>query len=744
MVLPFLLLWGFLVTRTDWVTLDVSLLTKMPETLVVTDRNGAVVSRLYATENRRCIAVDTLPSHVIHAFLAAEDARFYSHFGVDVIRIGGALLADLKAGSYVQGASTITQQLIKLTHLTSDKTLERKLNEAFLAIRLERKLSKTEILETYLNKVYFGGGYYGIEAAAQGYFGIPATDLTIAQSALLAGVLKSPSAYAPDRHPNEAVERRDLVLQQMAEYEMIDEPTLRSAKAEPLVLYTDEAENARGSYIDLCLTEACARMNLSMHELLTGGYTLSTALEPTLQRYLIDAFETDAYFPTSNGTSSEGAAVFIDPKTGGISALIGGRDQETALAFNRVTDIRRQPGSAIKPILVYAPALEAGYTTATMLLDDAVTFTDYTPNNAGGKFSGWVTMREAVTRSLNLPAVSLFDALGVEACKAFAMQLGIPFDARDTRLALALGGFTYGVSPLQLCGAYAAFANGGVYQQPYLITAIARSDGTPCYTHTSVSRRVMEESNCFLLTDMLRSVVQNGTARALSTLGMDLAAKTGTVGDARSNRDIWLCCYNPDFAAVIWMGFDNASDGHALPADSGGGTYPAMLLSDVLRRIYADLSAPTFTVPRGIVRVSLDAHTLIHDHVPVLANSLTPTNARRMEYFRRGTEPKAFGSYWQAPLAPHDLCAAVQADGVHLTFTAPSDEMQYRLYRRDETGFSVLLETFSFVRFPVSYLDTGAHGVCKYFIVPVHPSLETNGVPLVGVPSDAITVQTEG
>lgn len=743
LAVPFLALWGFWVTRTDWVSLDVSRITNPQQTLLVTDQNGEVVSRLYASENRRCIRLETLPLHVKQAFLAAEDARFYSHFGVDVIRIGGALLADLKAGSYVQGASTITQQLIKLTHLTSDKTLERKLNEAFLAVRLECALSKDAILEAYLNTVYFGGGYYGIEAAAQGYFGIPASRLSLSQSALLAGVLKSPSAYAPDKQPAKAIGRRDVILNLMHEYDMIDRAALDSARSEPLRLLQDDTENARGSYVDLSLTEACRLLDITMEELLTEGYTIHTAMDPVVQGYLVDAFSVDAYFPTFHGTSAEGAAVLIDAKTGGISALLGGRDQSTALAFNRVTDIRRQPGSAIKPILVYAPALEAGYTTATMLLDDAITFSDYTPNNAGGRFSGWVTMREAVTRSLNLPAVSLFEALGVDACKAFAAELGIPFDPRDTRLALALGGFTYGVSPLQLCGAYAAFANGGVYQKPFLIRSITRADGSVCYTHTPVSQRVMSETNCFLLTDMLRSVVQDGTAQRLSRIGIDLAAKTGTVGDARSNRDIWLCCFNPELAAVVWMGFDDASDGHALPADSGGGTFPAELLSEVLYRMYADRPAPTFSVPPGIVRVALDTHTLSQDHVPVLASALTPTGSRRMEYFRKGTEPIVFGSYWQSPIAPHDLSAVPERDGVRICFTAPSHEMQYRLYRQDENGFSVLLETFSFVRFPVSYLDTDARGLCRYFIVPVHPSLETDGSPLTGIPSAVITVQTQ-
>ncbi len=724
----------WLFSQDAWYALDLVKIYSADETLLITDRDGAVVSRLYLKENRVSIDVAALPAHVKNAFLAAEDARFYSHPGFDLIRIAGAALHDLKAGSYVEGASTVTQQLIKLTHLSSVKTLDRKVDEAILSYQLEQLLSKDEILSCYLNRVYFGGGYYGLEAAAEGYFGVHAHELTLAQSALLAGVLKSPATYAPHLRPEASLGRRGVILDLMVEYKMIDAGAAAEAKAEPLGLVSDETKQKHNSYIDLAMTEACRILGCDLDTLLTSGYTIETAMDPNAQRIAENAFQNDAFFPTYDNESAEGALVLIDAKTGGVSAIMGGRDDGTALGFNRATRIRRQPGSAIKPILVYAPALEAGYTAASMLLDDATDFGDYTPKNANGRYAGWITMREAVTKSLNLPAVSLFRELGVSYCKAFAARFGIPFDVRDDSLTLALGGFTYGVSPYRLCGAYAALASGGVYHDPYVITKITDRAGTVLYRHVPDETRVMSEGGAFILTSLLRSVATEGTASRLSEIRIPLAAKTGTVGDETGNRDVWLACYNPDYAAVVWMGFDDASGGRCLPGDSGGGTYPAMLLSEIFSSLYAEKTAPDFTVPDSVISVSLDAVMLKREHVAVLAGSLTPADQTVQEYFVRGTQPVNVSEYWQLPEPPTDLTVLL-VDGVaEISFTPPSRYMIYRLYREDADGFSILLSTFENAAYPVSFSDPvdRLNGIYAYYVVPVHPSLTVDGVPLCG------------
>lgn len=724
----------WLFSQDAWHALDLEKIYTAEETLLVKDRDGAVVSRLYLHENRVSVGIETLPDHVKNAFLAAEDARFYSHPGFDLIRIAGAALHDLKAGAYVEGASTITQQLIKLTHLSSEKTLNRKVDEAILSYRLEQLLSKDEILTCYLNRVYFGGGYYGIEAAAEGYFGVHANELTLAQSALLAGVLKSPATYAPHLRPEASLGRRGVILDLMVEYGMIDAEAAARAKAEPLNLVSDTQKQKHSFYIDLAVTEACRLLDCDLNTLLTDGLTIETAMDPEAQRIAETAFANDAYFPLYGEESAEGALVLIDAKTGGVSAIMGGRDDGTALGFNRATRIRRQPGSAIKPILVYAPALEAGYTAASMLLDDAIDFGDYTPKNANGRYAGWITMREAVTRSLNLPAVSLFRELDVSRCKSFASRFGIPFDVRDDSLTLALGGFTYGVSPYRLCGAYAALASGGIYRAPYVVTRITDRAGTELYQHIPEESRVMSEGNAFVLTSLLVSVAEKGTASLLSSLPIPLAAKTGTVGDENGNRDIWLACFNPDYAAVVWMGFDDAENGRCLPKDCGGGTYPAMLLSEIFSALYPDGGAPDFAVPDSVISVPLDAVTLRNEHIAVLAGSLTPQEQTVSEFFVRGTEPKEITEYWQIPEPPTDLSVTLADDTAEIAFTPPSRYMTYRLYRESEDGFAILLTTVENAAYPVRYADPvdRLNGLFSYYVIPVHPALSVNGEPLCG------------
>ena len=281
----------WLFSQDAWHALDLGKIYTSEETLLIKDRNGAVVSRLYLHENRVSIRIDTLPASVKNAFLAAEDARFYSHPGFDLIRIAGAALHDLRAGSYVEGASTITQQLIKLTHLSSEKTLNRKVDEAILSYQLEQRLTKDEILSCYLNRVYFGAGYYGIEAAAEGYFGVHASELSLAQSALLAGVLKSPATYAPHLRPEASLGRRGVILDLMVEYGMITPEAAAKAKAEPLSLVSDTQKQKHNSYIDLAMTEACSTLGIDLNTLLTSGLTIETAMDPNAQFIAETAFK---------------------------------------------------------------------------------------------------------------------------------------------------------------------------------------------------------------------------------------------------------------------------------------------------------------------------------------------------------------------------------------------------------------------------------------------------------------------
>ena len=724
-----------------WQDFDPANILGAQQSLILYDGENGEILRLHDKEDRVSIPLSDVPDLVQKAFISAEDARFYEHPGVDVIRIVGAAWADIKAGGYVQGASTISQQLIKLSHLTADKTISRKLEEAVLACQMETRYSKDEILEMYLNYVYFGGGYYGIEAAALGYFGVHAKDLSVAQGAMLAGILKSPSNYAPHLDFEASLARRDTVLSLMAEYGYLDDQGLADAKGETMVILHDgtASEEGRNYYVDAALQDAMEILQIDSETLLSGGYRIYTAMDSAIQNQCEAIFQQDDLFPGD----AQGAIVVQEAGTGLIRAMVGGRGAyDTAMAFNRATDIRRQPGSVIKPVIAYAPALEGyGYTAATMLLDEPTTFAEYSPRNFGNKYYGWVTLREAVTRSLNVPAVKVLSDIGVSAGKAFAQSCGIPFDPQDTSLTLALGGFTYGVSPLQIAGAYAAFASQGIYNTPTCIQRITDSTGKELYVYEPENRRVMSEQNAYILTSMLQSAIQEGTGHRLKDLDIPLAGKTGTVGDGEGNRDAWMACYSADYAAAVWIGYDTSQDG-ALPQDATGGKYPALILEQLFQGLYQDRAPKEFSMPSGVNAYKLDKRTLEMFHEPVLATALTPSSAIQTEVFVEGTQPTTQSSYWVVPSPPGEFRVYLGGDGKpQIAFTGRESFAQYQLYRQKGTESPQLIKTWD-GKGAVTYGDDSALPGCTYtyYILPVHQEMNVGGEQVKGPATKKVTV----
>ena len=726
-----------------WQDFDPANILGAQQSLILYDGENGEILRLHDKEDRVSIPLSDVPDLVQKAFISAEDARFYEHPGVDVIRIVGAAWADIKAGGYVQGASTISQQLIKLSHLTADKTISRKLEEAVLACQMETRYSKDEILEMYLNYVYFGGGYYGIEAAALGYFGVHAKDLSVAQGAMLAGILKSPSNYAPHLDFEASLARRDTVLSLMAEYGYLDDQGLADAKGETMVILHDgtASEEGRNYYVDAALQDAMEILQIDSETLLSGGYRIYTAMDSAIQNQCEAIFQQDDLFPGD----AQGAIVVQEAGTGLIRAMVGGRGAyDTAMAFNRATDIRRQPGSVIKPVIAYAPALEGyGYTAATMLLDEPTTFAEYSPRNFGNQYYGWVTLREAVTRSLNVPAVKVLSDIGVSAGKAFAQSCGIPFDPQDTSLTLALGGFTYGVSPLQIAGAYAAFASQGIYNTPTCIQRITDSAGKELYVYEPENRRVMSEQNAYILTSMLQSAIQEGTGHRLKDLDIPLAGKTGTVGEGEGNRDAWMACYSADYAAAVWIGYDTSQDG-ALPQDATGGKYPALILEQLFQGLYQDRAPKEFSMPSGVNAYKLDKRTLEMFHEPVLATALTPSSAIQTEVFVEGTQPTAQSSYWVVPSPPGEFRVYLGGDGKpQIAFTGRESFAQYQLYRQKGTESPQLIKTWD-GKGAVTYGDDSALPGCTYtyYILPVHQEMNVGGEQVKGPATKKVTVTT--
>nr|MDD6336459.1 PBP1A family penicillin-binding protein [bacterium] len=607
------------------------------QSMRVYDRYGNLAAMRSGVEERVRIPLSDIPQDVINAFLSSEDARFYQHIGVDVWRIGGAMIANLKSGSRGQGASTITQQLVKNSLLSTEKTYTRKLKEAILALMLERQYSKDDILSMYLNSSYFGRRAYGIEAAARAWFSKPASELTLSEGAMLVGILPAPNRYSPDKDQGTALKRRNRVIKTMLEKGKITQDEADAAIAQSLSVspYTQVDEHY-GYYIDEVLREAIQVLGISAEELLSGGYQIDTWLDPGMQSALENAVEQDANFPADrDGEPVQTAAVLADPQTGGIYAIVGGREYTVQRGLNRATQMKRQPGSAIKPILVYAPAIEyANYSPAHFVLDEEEDFAGYKPTNSGGTTSGWVTLRQSLAKSLNIPAVRVLSDIGINTGKMYASRVGISFESDDDHLALALGGFKKGVSPVQMLGAYMPFANGGRYIKPWLVRTITDAQGNVVYTCNHTGETVLSRETAYLMTDMLMDVTSTGTARVFGELGVAAAGKTGTVdyqGDG--NKDAWMAAYTQKLCGVVWMGYDS---GKALPEGAVGGNHPARLLAQLFARFGG--SAVQGATPPGIVRVPLDKQAF-NQHRWQIADDNQPAKDIIMEVFRMESAP---------------------------------------------------------------------------------------------------------
>ena len=723
----------------SWQTLDPEKLSNLAQTGAIYDKDGNYVTTLVGRENRTVIDTTALPRHVVDAFLAAEDLRFYKHPGFDVTRILGAVVSNVRSGGFDQGASTITQQLVKLSHLSSQKTIARKLEEVWLALQMEQVYTKDQILDLYLNYIYFGQGAYGIQAAAQVTFGVDAADLSPAQAAALAAAIKAPSAYSIQDAPENNKQRREYILSVMRDEGMITQSEYESALQETLTPVRSSAvQTEYGWFVDAVLDEAELQLDVSAELLLAGGYRIDTTLDPTMQTILDQQFENTSVFPAnaSDGTPVQAAAAAVDTATGAVRAIVGGRTYETRRGLNRATHLRRQPGSALKPLAVYAPAIEyAGWTAASVILDEPTAFGSYTPRNAGNAYYGNVTLRAALKNSLNIPAVKVIESIGVGTARRYLTSVGIELDDRDWNLSLALGSMTYGASPVQMAAAYAPFANGGTFYAPYFIEKITDRDGVVVYQHQDSGTRVLSAQNAYLLTDLMRTVITSGTGTRLNSAGVQVAGKTGTVNMVGGgNRDAWMSAYTADLSVSVWMGYDDPDDTHRLSNSVSGGTNPASLARNFLKAYYDGRSKPTFTKPSGLVSVTLDKKAIEWRGEPMLATSLTPDGYKVTELFVDGTQPTKKSDVWQPPASARSFYITHDGEGQPQLVITASDAAVFRI-QRDAAGESfILTELRAEAGQTITYTDDRARdGVTyTYRVIPVHAELLDNGILLEG------------
>ena len=724
----------------SWQRLDISKITAVQQTGALYDRHDQPFSALKGSQDRTVIALDTLPDHVKNAFIAAEDLRFYQHPGFDAVRILGAIGANLRARSFSEGASTITQQLIKLTHLSAEKTIARKLEEVWLAVQLERAYSKDQILEMYLNYVYFGRGAYGVEAAARAYFGLPAAELSPAQAASLAAIIKAPSAYAPHLSPQNNQTRRAYILTTMRDHDLLSEEACAEALQEEIsVLPAQKAENAYGWYTDAVIEEAGKILDISGDALLGGGYHIYTNLDPDYQQIADAQYLVNKNFAAAaaDGEKPQSAMACLDAGTGAVLCIEGGREYTVQRGLNRATQMQRQPGSALKPLAVYAPAIEShGATTATVLNDTPTTFSGgYAPRNSGNSYHGFVTVREALKWSMNVAAVAMLERIGVAAGRDYLQKVGIPLTDSDWGLSLALGSLTYGVSPVQLAAAYAAFANGGVYYAPYFIRSIEDAQGHVIYAHTRQGTRVLSQETAYLMNSLLQSVTASGTGAKLSGAGTPVAGKTGTVNmTGGGNRDIWMAAYNREISTAFWMGFDRPDSAHKLAGWVSGGDYTAALATAFFKAAYSGRDKPAFDTPSGIVWQTVDRASVEWLGEAMLATKLTPKSYQYSEVFAAKNKLSKQSTAWKAPSGPSAFYVTHNEKGNPVLCITPGESALMRVQRDSDGESLILTELNGAAGQTLYYADATAKlgVVYTYRVTPINYELLQNGVLLEG------------
>ena len=564
----------------------------LSKTTEIFDVSNHKAGELYAQKGTY-VHLNQVSANIPKAVLSTEDRNFYHEYGFSFKGIARAMFLLVKNKllhrNYISGGgSTLTQQLVKNAYLSQEQTMTRKLKELFLSIQVENVYSKNEILTMYLNNAYFGNGVWGVQDAARKYFGENAINLSVPDSAVLAGMLTSPSAFNPIDHPKAAKWRRNVVLQLMVENNKLTQAQANYYKKTPITVrdtYVRKDGYKYPYYFDAVIDEAISKYGMTESEIMNRGYRIYTNLNQAQQQAMQTNFNNNAMFPANaaDGTEVQAASIGVSPTTGGVTAVVGGRGKHVFRGYNRATQISRQPGSTMKPLAVYTPALEAGYKFDSELVDKKKAYgtNHYTPKNYNNVYQGKVPMYEALAQSMNAPAVWLLNQIGVNRGYQSVKDFNIPVTKKDKNLALALGGMSGGVSPQQMAGAYTAFANGGKIVKPFYIRKIVDSTGKVVVDNTAKQegRQIMSGSVAKQMTSMMLGVFNNGTGADAKPYGYQVAGKTGSTeadntGSADATKDKWIIGYTPDLVVATWEGFDSTSQAHHLENLSGTGVGP--------------------------------------------------------------------------------------------------------------------------------------------------------------------------
>lgn len=551
----------------------------LEQTTEIYDKDGDKAGTLFAQKGTY-VKLNKISPNLQNAVLSTEDKNFYHEYGFSVKGIARAVVLAVRnkitGADYIAGGgSTITQQLVKNALLSQEQTMSRKAREIFLSVEVENCYSKQEILTMYLNNAYFGRGVWGVEDASERYFGVHASQLKDSQAATLAAMLRSPVIYDPIANPKNSRARRNLVLQLMVENKKLPEASAKAAQAAPTHIVNNYKRGATYQYpwfFDSVINEAINKYGLTESDIMNRGYKIYTTLGQRIQTSMQKQFDASWNYPTAD---VQAASVAVNPKTGGVLAVIGGRGKHVFRGFNRATQMKRQPGSTMKPLAVYAPAIENGYYYDSELSDKETSFgtNHYKPTNENGVYQDKVPMYKALQQSINVPAVWLLNKIGVNTGFDMAQSFGMGLTDDDKNLSLALGGTHTGVSPLQLAQAYGAFANNGTMNHTYFIRKIVDASGKVIVDNDAPkTTKVMSAKTANTMTSMLQGVFSYGTGASSKPYGYAIAGKTGTTEasgtkEKSGSNDKWIVGYTPDLVMATWEGYDNNSSGKTLSAD---------------------------------------------------------------------------------------------------------------------------------------------------------------------------------
>ncbi len=682
-------------------TIDKSLLPTAQALPVFYDIDGNVIQ----TEQSDFVTVDEISDNLRFAFVALEDKRFYEHKGYDIVRMGGAMLKNIKAGSIREGASTITQQLVKNTHLTHERTLSRKLKELAISIQLEKQYKKDEILSMYLSVIYFGNGAHGVKQAANLYFGKNISELTLSECAALAGIIRNPAKYSPVSNPEQCKERRNVALSAMFEQGYIDENAYMSAQAEPVITKNKGSNGAQNEriyefYVNQVRNEVCSALGITKYQLSNSGLEIYTNLDTSLQLELEKNRVDGANYESQEVNS---VSVIIDNATGAVLA------HSSSYPYA----ISRQAGSVLKPLAVYAPALDGGYVSlATPIVDEEIDFGGFSPSNFGGTYYGDTTVREAIKKSMNSVSVKIIDYIGVNMSAKSLANFGIELTDDDKNYALALGATSKGVSPLAVASGYSALARGGDYISATYVRYVVDkgekvvSNELPPASyqtelhHTRRCNRAVSNATAALITSALTDTVRDGTAKSLSTLPFEVAAKTGTAQRADGkNGDAWCASYNPQYTVLVWHGND-------IGMTEKGGGYPTRHAAKIWNGISGGKQLESrFPECSDICDVEVDVYSSALNRKVVAATENTPLEYRKIEYFPVNAFPDATGSKFDS-IEPFDLRLKSENGVVSISFDT-ENIYSYELYRTDISGSALI------------YASVGNGEICEIFDRPL-------------------------